>query len=156
MRQFLAVTPDPTSQASSEAYPPSEASTPHSLSPGRDDQGETPPADWLTLLRTLPTRADLTQATTADQTSIKVDLQLMRADMQGMADRMAQIEADHDSLTAAQAAHAASHSRQTAQMHAMARYIEDLNDRGCRQNLRIRGLQEGEDTPVQLKGTLTA
>ncbi|CAH2302014.1 Hypothetical predicted protein [Pelobates cultripes] len=111
MRQFLAATPDPTSQSSYEAYPPSEASTPHSLSPGRDDQG-TPPADWLTLLRALPTRADLTQATTALQTSI-----------QGMADRMAQIEADHDSLTAAKAAQAASHSRQTAQMQAMARHI---------------------------------
>ncbi|CAH2219308.1 Hypothetical predicted protein [Pelobates cultripes] len=149
MRQFLAAAPDPTSQASSEAYPPSEASTPHSLSPGRDDSRETPPADWLALLRALSTRADLTQATSALQTSIRADLQLMRADIQGMADCMAQIEADHDSLTAAQAAQVASHSKQTAQMH-----IEDLDNRGRRQNLQIRGLQEGEDTPAQLKDTL--
>ncbi|CAH2300494.1 Hypothetical predicted protein [Pelobates cultripes] len=59
-----------------------------------------------------------------------------------MADRMAQIEADHDTLTAAQAAQTSSHSRQKTQMQAMARHIEDLDNRCCRQNLRIRGLQE--------------
>ncbi|CAH2313111.1 Hypothetical predicted protein, partial [Pelobates cultripes] len=32
----------------------------------------------------------------------------------------------------------------------------DLDNRGRRQNLRVRGLQEGEDSPAQLKVTLTA
>ncbi|CAH2325073.1 Hypothetical predicted protein [Pelobates cultripes] len=155
MRQCLAAAPDLNSQAASEAYTQCEASTPNSYSPEREEHAAAPPADWLSLLKALPTWADLTNATTALQTSIRADLQLMRADIQGMADRMAQIEADHDTLTATQATQAANQAQQMTQMQVMARHIEDLDNRGCRNNLRIRGLQEGEETPTQLIDLLT-
>ncbi|CAH2275933.1 Hypothetical predicted protein [Pelobates cultripes] len=140
MRQYLTTQPDPDSQAPSEAYLYSDASTPSQGSPGREEHmepSEPPPEDWMTLLRALPTKADLNQVTSALHASIRADLQMMRADLQGMADRMARVEADHNTLTAAQTAAASTQKRQTAQLQAMARHTEDLDNTGRRQNLRI-------------------
>ncbi|CAH2220800.1 Hypothetical predicted protein [Pelobates cultripes] len=89
---------------------------PSSCSPGREDRVDTPTTDWLTLLKALPTREDLTQVTSALHASIIADLQRMRTDKQGMADRMARVEADLDVLMTAQTSTTAAQKHQTVQL----------------------------------------
>ncbi|CAH2329499.1 Hypothetical predicted protein, partial [Pelobates cultripes] len=153
LRQFLVTPADFATQphgadgsmASEESAPSSPASD--MLTGGT----ERPP--WLDLLRALPTKEDLRLATSDLGATIRQDIQALRADMQGLSDRVGHIEAACDSLREAQntLAEAADTSEQ---VRGMALHIEDLDNMGHRNNLRLRGLPETEDSPQQLQEIL--
>ncbi|CAH2295250.1 Hypothetical predicted protein, partial [Pelobates cultripes] len=103
-RQYLTAQTDLASQEASEAYVLSEPSTLHSGSRSQEKKPQSPPLDWLSLLRALPIQENLKETTKALRTSIGNDIQLLRADLQGLSDRVVHVEADHDNLMAAQAA----------------------------------------------------
>ncbi|CAH2282732.1 Hypothetical predicted protein [Pelobates cultripes] len=75
--------------------------------------------------------------TKALRTSIGNDKQLLRADLHGLTDHVAHVEADHDNLMAAQAATTSTLEFQTSQLQHMVLHIEDLDNRVA-QKIRYR------------------
>ncbi|CAH2275705.1 Hypothetical predicted protein, partial [Pelobates cultripes] len=132
--------------ASEDSAPSSPASDLHT------GGSERPP--WLDLLRALPTKGDLRSATSELGATIRQDIQALRADLQGLTDRMSHVEAACDTLREAQNTLAEAAETSSEQVRGMALHIEDLDNRGRRNNLRLRGLPETEDSPQQLQESL--
>uniref|UniRef100_A0A8C5M737 Uncharacterized protein n=1 Tax=Leptobrachium leishanense TaxID=445787 RepID=A0A8C5M737_9ANUR len=108
------------------------------------------PTDVLQLLRSIPTRADLTVATTALRQSLAADIQMLLDDIGGLQGRLDRVETgQRDQATF----NTEISTRVDAQHHlliTLTRHVEDLENRGRRQNIRIRGLPEGETSPAEL------
>ncbi|CAH2277729.1 Hypothetical predicted protein [Pelobates cultripes] len=102
LRQFLVTPADLTTQPHcADSIMASEDSAPSS--PASDLQtggSERPP--WLDRLRALPTKGDLHSATSELGATIRQDIQALRADLQGLTDRMSHVEAACDTLREAQ------------------------------------------------------
>ncbi|CAH2251039.1 Hypothetical predicted protein, partial [Pelobates cultripes] len=105
---------------------------------------------WLPLLRVLPTRDDLAAANNALQTTIRMDIQALHEDLQELSDRVGRIEATCDQLHIVQNRTEGILRTEKEYLRSMALHVEDLDNRGCRNNLRLRGLPEMEDTLTQL------
>uniref|UniRef100_A0A8C5LRC0 Uncharacterized protein n=1 Tax=Leptobrachium leishanense TaxID=445787 RepID=A0A8C5LRC0_9ANUR len=108
--------------------------------------------DWATLLARLPTKEDLKEANAI----IMAELQQVRGDLQGLHTKIHAVEATCDVLNLQQAANSTKLDSQNEQLRGMALHMEDLDNRGRRNNLRIRGLPDTEDSPTQLIPTLTS
>ncbi|CAH2301011.1 Hypothetical predicted protein [Pelobates cultripes] len=131
----------------------SEDSAPSS--PASDLQtGGTERPPWLDLLRALPTKEDLRSATSELGAMIRQHIQALRADMQGLSDRVSHVEAACDSLRVAQTSLAEAADTCSEQVRGMALHIKDLDNRGRRNNIRLRGLPETKDSPLQLRENL--
>ncbi|CAH2218919.1 Hypothetical predicted protein [Pelobates cultripes] len=148
LSQFLETPADfATQPQGTDGSMASENSAPSS--PAIDLQtGGTERPPWLDLLRALPAKEDLRSATSELGATIRQDIQALRADMQGLSDRVSHVEAASDSLRAAQTILAEAADTCSEQVRGMALHIEDLDNRGHRNNIRLRGLPE--DSPLQL------
>uniref|UniRef100_A0A8C5WM23 L1 transposable element RRM domain-containing protein n=1 Tax=Leptobrachium leishanense TaxID=445787 RepID=A0A8C5WM23_9ANUR len=108
------------------------------------------PAEVLQLLRSLPTKQDLTVANTVLRQSLAADIQLLRDDIAGLRDRLERVENGHrdqSTLITETSSRVDTHHHL---LHTLTRHVEDLENRGRRQNVRIRGLPEGEGSPAEL------
>uniref|UniRef100_A0A8C5PJY0 Uncharacterized protein n=1 Tax=Leptobrachium leishanense TaxID=445787 RepID=A0A8C5PJY0_9ANUR len=108
--------------------------------------------DWATLLARLPTKEDLREA----NATIMAELQQVRGDLQGLHTKIHAVEATCDALNLQQSATSTKLDSQTEQLRGMALHMEDLDNRGRRNNLRIRGLPDTEESPADLIPTLTS
>uniref|UniRef100_A0A8C5LTY5 Uncharacterized protein n=1 Tax=Leptobrachium leishanense TaxID=445787 RepID=A0A8C5LTY5_9ANUR len=112
------------------------------------------PAVWLPLLRNLPTKADLKEANTELRSSIMAELQHVRQDIQGLTHRVDILEQGSDSLRLAQEVSTSVLQLRSTQLRNMALHMADLDNRGRRNNLRLRGLPETETSVDHLTGML--
>uniref|UniRef100_A0A8C5M5F1 Uncharacterized protein n=1 Tax=Leptobrachium leishanense TaxID=445787 RepID=A0A8C5M5F1_9ANUR len=107
-------------------------------------------ADWLSLLR------NLKEANAALHTSIMAELQHVRQDIQGLSHRVDTLEQGADAVRIAQEEATTTLQLRSSQLCNMALNLADLDNRGRRSNLRLRGLPETEMSLAQLAGILTA
>uniref|UniRef100_A0A8C5Q612 Uncharacterized protein n=1 Tax=Leptobrachium leishanense TaxID=445787 RepID=A0A8C5Q612_9ANUR len=112
------------------------------------------PAVWLPLLRNLPTKSDLKEANAELRSSIMAELQHVRHDIQGLTHRVDTLEQGSDSLRLAQEVSTSVLQLRSTQLRNIALHIADLDNRGRRNNLRLRGLPETETSADQLTGML--
>uniref|UniRef100_A0A8C5PY44 Uncharacterized protein n=1 Tax=Leptobrachium leishanense TaxID=445787 RepID=A0A8C5PY44_9ANUR len=112
------------------------------------------PEDIRQLLRSLPTKDDLTAATTSLRQSLAADIERLRGDLGGLQHRVEQVEKgqkERSDQVEATTGHIAQHHHL---LTSLTRHIEDLENRGRRQNIRVRGLPEGEKTAEDLHHAL--
>uniref|UniRef100_A0A8C5MXE1 Uncharacterized protein n=1 Tax=Leptobrachium leishanense TaxID=445787 RepID=A0A8C5MXE1_9ANUR len=126
---------------------------PHSpASPGGG--WETPP-DLLQIMRALPTREDLTAATRELRHSLSGEIQQVRQDVLGLTRRIVAVEGVHQAQADAIQAHSTQLTLHHTLLQTLTRQLEDLENRGRRNNIRIRGLPENERDSDDLHRILT-
>uniref|UniRef100_A0A8C5PCV1 Uncharacterized protein n=1 Tax=Leptobrachium leishanense TaxID=445787 RepID=A0A8C5PCV1_9ANUR len=108
------------------------------------------PSDVLHLLCSLSTKADLISATTDLRQSLAAEIQMLRGDIGGLQERLEQVENRQEAQSTTVSETAARVETHHNLLITLTRHVEDLENRGRRQNIRIRGLPEGEGSPAEL------
>uniref|UniRef100_A0A8C5QH07 Uncharacterized protein n=1 Tax=Leptobrachium leishanense TaxID=445787 RepID=A0A8C5QH07_9ANUR len=158
IRQFWAPNKEATDPAAESkmaaARDTSTPSSPSGSETGRAGERWDPPPDLHTLLRSLPTREDLATSTAGLQTSLLAEIRGLRDDLNGLQDRIAQVEVSQARQQKISATHDTALATQHDAVQALARHVEDLENRGRRNN-RVRGLPESENSPADLRHALS-
>lgn len=117
-----------------------------SQSEGSDQGARCPKADrrWAHLLRQLPTKEDFRALVAEVKEACKIEIAAVRQDLRQVSDRVESLESEHD-LTRRHISQLQAHvSSQEALLQDTRLHLEDLDNRGRRNNIRIRGLPEVE------------
>lgn len=135
------------------------ADTPWSLSSNSlvgeadlDDRGIVGDLDWRTYLRHLPSKDDLKTMLTDVKETFKSEIASMRQDIKDVAGRVEMMEEAHEDIrefTSQLYQYALTQTLRESRQH-----LEDLNNRGQRNNTRVQGLPEAEgseDVPLILE-----
>uniref|UniRef100_A0A8C5PJX4 Uncharacterized protein n=1 Tax=Leptobrachium leishanense TaxID=445787 RepID=A0A8C5PJX4_9ANUR len=170
--QAQIVSQNPPSQIRPEAYPAalaqagqsSQLEPPASLRPtpsflsantqGPGNNGHLSTIAWQSILNNLPTKSDLRIANENLSTTIMSELHHIRTEIHGLTAKVTHLEGECDTLRLQAGSTARAVQVHTSQMQSMALHLTDLDNRGRRQNLRLRGLPETEDSPSALKQVL--
>uniref|UniRef100_A0A8C5Q4L2 Uncharacterized protein n=1 Tax=Leptobrachium leishanense TaxID=445787 RepID=A0A8C5Q4L2_9ANUR len=154
IRPFLTSSP-PDLQVGPESKMAAATCTSAPGSPARSgSEGITPP-DLRQLLQALPTREDLTAATTDLRASLLTELRALRTDISGLQTRLHKAEVTQEQQHTVLTAHSTTLDTQQSALQMMARHLEDVENRGRRNNIRIRGLPELETSHRDLHHALT-
>ncbi|CAH2299402.1 Hypothetical predicted protein [Pelobates cultripes] len=94
--------------------------------------------DWLPFLWALPTHADLAAASRALQTLIHANIQVLRDNVLGLNDRVSHLESTCDLLQADQTHTSEVAGYQAEYLRGLAIHVDDLDNRGRRNKLRLR------------------
>lgn len=117
-----------------------------SHSEGSDNEGAHPRGDrrWVRFLSRLPTKEDFKVLVAEVKEACKVEIAAVRQDLRHVSERVDSLETEHD-LTRRYISQLQTHvSSQEALLQDTQLHIEDLDNRGRRNNIRVRGLPEAE------------
>lgn len=122
------------------------ASSSDSLSEGSDPGGTRPRGTrrWLQALRQLPTKEYFKILVSEVREACKAEIANVRQDLKQVSERVEALEGEHDTTrkyVSQLKTHIASQDKmlQETRLH-----LEDLDNRGRRNNIRVRGLQESD------------
>uniref|UniRef100_A0A8C5QHG5 Uncharacterized protein n=1 Tax=Leptobrachium leishanense TaxID=445787 RepID=A0A8C5QHG5_9ANUR len=127
-----------------------------SSSPTHSVSAWDPPNDLRQLLQYLPSKEDLAMATTELGASLLSEIRALRTDLGGIQTRLQHVEVTQEQQSATLVTHSAAITTQRSALQMMARHLEDVENRNRRNNIRVRGLPEIENTQEELKNTLIA
>uniref|UniRef100_A0A8C5PG62 Uncharacterized protein n=1 Tax=Leptobrachium leishanense TaxID=445787 RepID=A0A8C5PG62_9ANUR len=144
-------TPAAPEKSKMAAAPPSAAP----CSPASSGSGWDQPPDLSQLLRSLPTREDLNVVAKDLRLSLSGEIQQVRQDLQGLTQRLVVVEEGQQAQKSTLQAHSTQLSLHHHLLHALTRQVEDLENRGRRHNIRVRGLPESEKDSEELRCMLT-
>uniref|UniRef100_A0A8C5M7N6 Uncharacterized protein n=1 Tax=Leptobrachium leishanense TaxID=445787 RepID=A0A8C5M7N6_9ANUR len=153
MRQFLT----PLTDAMQAPMRDKMAATPASSapsSPTRSNGSWDFPPELHQLLSSLPTKADLAASTSGLQESLLAEIRGLRKELGSLQHRVQHVETTQAQQSETLTIHTSSLQSQNQILQTMARHLEDLENRGRRNNIRVRGLPELEQSPSDLKNTL--
>lgn len=109
-----------------------------------EERGDAPTSNWRSYLSHLPTKEDFKTLLAEVKDTCRTEIASIRQDLTAIADRVDALETAHDS-TRSYVAELQTHSSvQATALKETRRHLEDLDNRGRRNNIRIRGLPEAE------------
>uniref|UniRef100_A0A8C5QPB1 Uncharacterized protein n=1 Tax=Leptobrachium leishanense TaxID=445787 RepID=A0A8C5QPB1_9ANUR len=115
-----------------------------------------PPNDLCQLLQYLPSKEDLAIATTELGASLLSEIRALRTNLGGIQTRLQHVEVTQEQQSVTIAAHSSAITTQRSALQMMARHLEDVENRNRRNNIRVQGLPELENSQEELKCTLIA
>uniref|UniRef100_A0A8C5LKX5 Uncharacterized protein n=1 Tax=Leptobrachium leishanense TaxID=445787 RepID=A0A8C5LKX5_9ANUR len=149
IRQFLTPIPDSVLAPSWDKMVATPAfSAPSSPTHAADTWAM--PLELHHLLSSLSTKTDLAASTSSLQESLLTEIRGLRKEL-GSLQHVKTAQARHTEITTS---HTNALQSQHPILQTMTRHLEDLENRGRRNNIRVRGLPELEQSPSDLKRTL--
>lgn len=148
----VALLPSPRRETQDGSWDPSS----DSVSEGSEDGAACPRGErkWTRFLRRLPTKEDFQSLVAEVKETCKKEITAIRQDLKHVADRVETLEGDHDE-TRQYVSQLQTHiSAQEKLLYDTRLHLEDLDNRGRRNNIRVRGLKEAdttEDLPAALE-----
>uniref|UniRef100_A0A8C5QBU1 Uncharacterized protein n=1 Tax=Leptobrachium leishanense TaxID=445787 RepID=A0A8C5QBU1_9ANUR len=153
IRQFLTPIPDTVQAPMRDKM----AATPASSAPSSPTRSTGPwdfPPELHHLLSSLPTKADLAASTSGLQDSLLTEIRGLCKELGSLQHRVQHVETTQARQSETLTTHTTSLQSQHQILQTMARHLEDLENRGRQNNIRVRGLPELEQSPSDLKRTL--
>lgn len=105
-----------------------------------------PGRGWSRYLRQLPTKDDFKTLVAEVKEACKIEIAAIRQDLGQVTGRVDSLEADHDSTRRYVSQLQAHISAQDCLLQDTRLHLEDLDNRGRRNNIRVRGVPEAETT----------
>ncbi|KAM4034741.1 LOW QUALITY PROTEIN: uncharacterized protein ACNLHF_021427 [Anomaloglossus baeobatrachus] len=107
-------------------------------------QPTSPPAEWWEFVRQLPTKRDFQALISEVKDTCRSEIAAVRQDVVSISKRINQVENDHNEARTTILHLQSQTSSQAEVIRELPRHIEDLDNRGRRHNIRVRGVLEAQ------------
>lgn len=102
------------------------------------------PPQWFSYLQAIPTKEDFKQLIADVKSTCRTEIQVLQTGLKHLADRMEMAEEEIQETKLAVHRTQLQGADHKVMLRDMQRHIEDLDNRGRRNNIRVRGIPESE------------
>uniref|UniRef100_A0A8C5M280 L1 transposable element RRM domain-containing protein n=1 Tax=Leptobrachium leishanense TaxID=445787 RepID=A0A8C5M280_9ANUR len=142
--------PESKMAAATEMHEEDREEDPLPDSPPKGNSGASADIELRDILRNLPTKRDLTTQLSVVERNVNGRIEALSSDIKHLGGRILDLEEDRDSLFTHVEHLNVQVAEQAKHLTNLHRHLDDIDNRGRRNNIRIKGYPESDESPENL------